>query len=119
HKEPPAGAVGVDDRGGRHQRMDTGAVFTDQIDLKDFVHVPAQVLQILSKASGARLIDERGDRQSYDLSDRVADDIGHSLVGKDRDTLSVDQPDAFVEVLDEEPVPVLALPQDLLYPPLF
>ncbi len=98
--------------------MDPGTVFMDELELKDLAHVLAQALQVPSHAPGTLLVGEETDRRSDDLGDRVADDIGHPLVGKDHDTLSVDQSDALVEVLDEEPVPILALLQDLLYLPL-
>ncbi|MBA7483074.1 hypothetical protein ES707_18585 [subsurface metagenome] len=97
--------------------MDAGTVLVDELKLEDLAQIPAQVPQVLSHASGTFFIGERKDRHPDQLGDRITEDIGHPLVDKDRDALCVDQADALVEVLDEEPVLVLALPQDILYPP--
>ncbi|KAF5044209.1 hypothetical protein DSECCO2_494200 [anaerobic digester metagenome] len=96
--------------------MDAGAVFTDEIDLKDLVRVLTQALQVCSQTLSTLLIDERADRHPDQFVDRVTGDIGNPLVGKDRDAHSVDESDAFVEVLDKEPVSILAPLQEFLYP---
>jgi hypothetical protein len=116
-KEPPEGAVGVGDRGGCNQRMDAGTTSVEKFTLKDFVHAPFPAPQAFLHGPDILFGNKRKDRHPDHIGDRVAEDISHLLVGKDRGPPRIDHPDTLVEVLDEEPVPVLALPQDLLHPP--
>ncbi len=97
--------------------MDAGTTSVEKFTLKDFVHAPFPAPQAFLHSPDILFGNKHKDRHPDHIGDRVAEDISHLLVGKDRGPPCIDHPDTLVEVLDEEPVLALALLQDLLHPP--
>ncbi len=97
--------------------MDAGTIFVDECELKCLAHAPPPAFQVLPHGPDTLPGNKRKDRHPDHIGDRVAEYIGHLLVDKGCYPLCIHHPDTLVEVLDEEPVAILALPQDLLHPP--